>query len=140
MKKTEIQYRVPYADTDQMGVVYYAHYLVFFERLRNELLRDAGFAYYEIEKQGIMLPVIEAVCRYRNPARYDDMLAITGWVDEIKGAKLKICCEVRRSGELLAEGYTVHACVNLKSRRPVRPPESLLALASGKMETPENKN
>ena len=94
MRKTEIQYRVPYADTDQMGVVYYANYLVYFERLRNELLREDGLPYYEIEKLGIMLPVIEAVCKYRNPARYDDMLAFSGWVDEIKGVKIKICCEV----------------------------------------------
>ncbi len=128
MKKTTIQYRVPYADTDQMGVVYYANYLVLFERMRNELLRQDGLPYYEIEKQGVMLPVIEAVCRYRNPARYDDMLDISGWVDEIKGVKLKICCEVRRNGELLAEGHTVHACVNIQSRRPVRPPETLTAL------------
>ncbi|HCE43464.1 MAG TPA: thioesterase [Lentisphaeria bacterium] len=135
MKRTEIQYRVPYADTDQMGVVYYAHYLVFFERVRNELLREEGFPYYEIEKQGIMLPVIEAVCRYRNPARYDDMLTISGWVDEIKGVKLKICCEVRKDGELLAEGYTVHACVNLETRRPVRPPESLMGLVKRKLDT-----
>ena len=128
MRKTEIQYRVPYADTDQMGVVYYAHYLVYFERLRNELLREDGLPYYEIEKLGIMLPVIEAVCKYRNPAKYDDMLTFSGWIDEIKGVKIKICCEIRRNGELLAEGYTVHACVDIKTRRPLRPPECLTEL------------
>lgn len=132
MSRTEIKYRVPYADTDQMGVVYYAHYLVYFERLRNELLREAGFPYYEIEKQGLMLPVIEAVCRYRNPARYDDMLSISGWVDEIKGVKVKICCEIRKDGDLLAEGHTVHACVDIRSRRPIRPPENLMALVERK--------
>jgi acyl-CoA thioester hydrolase len=130
MKKTEIQYRVPYADTDQMGVVYYANYLVYFERLRNELLREDGLPYYEIEKLGIMLPVIEAVCRYRTPAKYDDILAFSGWLDEIKGVKIKINCEVRRDGELLAEGYTVHACVDIKTRRPTRPPECLTALVA----------
>ncbi len=135
MSRAEIKYRVPYADTDQMGVVYYAHYLVYFERLRNELLREAGLPYHEIEKQGLMLPVIEAVCRYRNPARYDDMLAVCGWVDEIKGVKVRICCEIRRNGELLAEGHTVHACVDMKTRRPTRPPESLMALVEKKPET-----
>ncbi|HBC85526.1 MAG TPA: thioesterase [Lentisphaeria bacterium] len=135
MAKSEIKYRVPYADTDQMGVVYYAHYLVYFERLRNELLRDAGLPYSEIEKQGVILPVIEAVCRYKTPARYDDLLTIIGWVDEIKGVKVRICCEVRKDGELLAEGHTVHACVDINSRRPVRPPGRLLELVEKKLDT-----
>lgn len=128
MKKTTIEYRVPYADTDQMGIVYYANYLVYFERLRNELLREAGLPYIEIEKKGIMLPVIEAVCKYKNPARYDDLLEISGRVSEIKGARLTINCEVRKNGELLVEGHTVHACVSIATRRPIRPPEELSAL------------
>ncbi len=131
MHKSTIQYRVPYADTDQMGVVYYANYLVLFERLRNELLREAGLPYLEIEKQGIMLPVIEAVCKYRNPAFYDDLLEVSGWFDEARGARLLIRCEVRRNGELLVEGHTVHACVNIKTRRPMRPPEQILKLCPG---------
>ena len=131
MKKTEIQYRVPYADTDQMGVVYYANYLVYFERLRNELLREQGMPYSEMERQGLMLPVIEAVCRYRNPARYDDLLVFSGWVDEIKGAKIRICCEVRRDGELLTDGHTVHACVSISTRRPMRPPAILMSFLAG---------
>ncbi len=129
MNKSVIQYRVPYADTDQMGVVYYANYLVYFERLRNELLREAGLPYLEIEKQGIMLPVIEALCKYKTPARYDDLLEISGWIDEIKGAKITIHCEVRKCGELLVEGHTIHACVNIATRRPVRPPDMLAKLA-----------
>ena len=58
-----IEYRVPYADTDQMKVVYYANYLVYFERMRNELLRNTGCTYYQMEEDGLALPVIEAVCR-----------------------------------------------------------------------------
>lgn len=132
MDKTEIKYRVPYADTDQMGVVYYANYLIYFEMLRNELLRKAGLPYVRIEQEGIMLPVTEAVCKYKNPARYDDMLTISGWVDEIKGARLVIRCEVHKGQELLVEGYTVHACVDIKTRRPIRPPDDILKLAPGK--------
>ena len=131
MKKSVILYRVPYADTDQMGVVYYANYLVYFERLRNELLREAGIPYLEIEKRGIMLPVIEAVCKYKNPARYDDLLEISGWVQEVRGAKIIINCEVRKNGELLVEGHTVHACVDIASRRPIRPPDDFEKLVSG---------
>jgi acyl-CoA thioester hydrolase len=88
--RTSIDYRVPYADTDKMGVVYYANYLVYFERLRSELLREAGLPYGELEKTGLALPVIEAVCHYKSPARYDELVQISGVVEEVKGAKLKI--------------------------------------------------
>lgn len=124
-QKSVIQYRVPYADTDQMGVVYYANYLVYFERLRTELLRESEASYKDIEENGVMLPVIEAICKYKKPAGYDDLLEISGWVEEIKGAKVKICCQVHKADELLAEGYTIHACVDTKTRRPVRAPQSL---------------
>ena len=123
---TTMQYRVPYADTDQMGVVYYANYLVYFERMRTELLRDAESSYKEIEESGVMLPVIEAVCKYKKPASYDDLLDFSGWVEEIKGPKVKICCEVSKDGVLLAHGYTIHACVDTETRRPVRPPACLV--------------
>lgn len=128
-KKCTIEYRVPYADTDKMGVVYYANYFVYFERLRTELLREAGFSYFEMEEQGVMLPVIEATCNYKKPAGYDDSLEISGWVEEIKGPKVKICCEVRKNDELLVSGHTIHACVNGKTRRPIRPPAILTDLA-----------
>ncbi len=123
--KSVIKYRVPYADTDKMGVVYYANYLVYFERLRTELLREAGLPYLQMEEEGIMLPVIEAACYYKKPAAYDDLLEISGWVDEVKGPRVKIYCEVRKNGELLVFGHTVHACVDVNTRRPVRPPEIL---------------
>ncbi len=126
--RTKISYRVPYADTDKMGVVYYANYLVYFERLRTELLRDAGLSYFQMEEEGVMLPVIEAVCKYKKSAEYDDLLTISGKVDAIKGAKVTISCEVRRDEELLVFGYTVHACINTHSRRPVRPPAVLVDL------------
>ncbi len=127
--KSEIKYRVPYADTDQMGVVYYANYLEYFERLRNELLREAGKSYPEIENDGIILPVIEAHCRYVAPAKYDDLLDICGWVEEAKGARIKIICEIRNNGALLAEGWTIHACVDMRTRRPLRVPEFLSKLS-----------
>ncbi len=125
--ETRISYRVPYADTDQMGVVYYANYLVYFERLRSELLRQAGLPYGELEKAGLALPVIEALCRYKSPARYDELVEISGRVEEVKGAKIRIACQVSRDGVLLVEGHTVHACVN-KEGRPIRAPKELAAL------------
>ena len=126
MNKVTIQYRVPYADTDQMQVVYYGNYLTYFERSRNEVLRSVGFSYRELEEMGFALPVKEAHVNYRSPATYDDLLEITGWCESFKGVRLKICCEVRRDGELLAEGYTIHANCDIKTMRPTRPPKKLL--------------
>jgi acyl-CoA thioester hydrolase len=128
-EKKTIEYRVPYADTDQMGVVYYANYLVYFERVRNELLRDTVASYKMMEASGVMLPVIEAVCNYKKPAVYDDLLELTAWVEGLKGPKVKICCVVCKDGVVLAEGYTVHACVSMKTRRPVRPPVNIVELS-----------
>lgn len=126
MNKITIQYRVPYADTDQMQVVYYGNYLTYFERTRNEVLRSVGFSYKELEAMGFALPVKEAHVIYRAPATYDDLLEFTGWCESFKGVRLKICCEVRRGGVLLADGYTIHANCNIKTMKPVRPPKKLL--------------
>ena len=122
---TSIEYRVPYADTDQMKVVYYANYLGYFERLRNELLRNTGFTYHQMEESGLALPVIEAVCHYKASARYDDLLTISGWVSEIKGMRVTIQCEVRRGEELLVSGHTIHACIDIRTGRPCRVPANL---------------
>ena len=131
MNKSTIQYRVPYADTDQMHVVYYANYLTYFERIRNEVLRAVGFSYRELEAMGYALPVREAHVNYHAPATYDDLLEITGWCESFKGVRLKICCEVRRDGQLLADGHTLHACCDIKSMRPARPPKVLLDAVAG---------
>jgi len=127
MKKTSLEYRVPYADTDQMSVVYYANYLVYFERLRNELLRNLGFPYAEMEARGWQLPVVEAHCNYKKPARYDDLLVITGWLDDCEGAKLRVRCEIYRKDELLASGHTMHVCVLSATGKPTRVPAELKA-------------
>ncbi len=124
--KTQISYRVPYADTDQMSVVYYANYLVYFERARNELMREAGFTYFELESLGYMLPIKEAHCDYFSPSHYDDLLTISAWFEELKGARIKISCEVRRSETLIANGYTTHVFVDSAKRKPIRPPKEVI--------------
>ena len=126
-----MEYRVPYADTDMMGYVYYGNYLTLFERSRNELMRASGFTYARMETEGgAMLPVVEAHVDYHAPARYDDLLEISAWVDEIRGVRCKIACEVRRAGEarLLAKGHTVHVFVDVKTLRPIPPPAKALAI------------
>ena len=104
--------RVPYAHTDQMGVVYYANYLVYFEMARSEMLREAGTPYGELEKRGVVLPVVEAHTVYRSPARFDDLLELRTRCTEIRGVRLRIEYEVLRGEELLATGYTDHVCVS----------------------------
>ena len=128
MKSVTIEYRVPYADTDQMGVVYYGNYLTLVERARNELMRACGYTYKECESEGWALPVTHAEVDYRRPARYDDILEVMATVAAQKGVRLEIACEVRRKGEreLLVSGFTRHAFVSTRTFRPVPPPERLI--------------
>ena len=124
-KEITMEYRVPYADTDMMGVVYYANYLVIFERARNELMRATGYTYKQCEADGFMLPVIHAELDYRGSAKYDDLLEVRAYVKTMKGVRIEIACEIRRKGEeaLLVSGFTRHAFVSTKTFRPVAPPE-----------------
>lgn len=115
---SHVPYRVPYADTDQMGVVYYGNYLTYFERVRNQLLRDLGLPYADIERRGFGLPVIEAQVHYRAAAGYDDELDIQGWFAGARGARLRVNCAVYCRDTLLAEGHTVHALVDRPTMRP----------------------
>ena len=128
MNAIKIEYRVPYADTDQMGVVYYGNYLTLFERARNELMRSIGYTYRQCEEEGWMLPVVHAEVDYRAPARYDDLLEVTAHVKEQRGIRIEIACEVRRKGEsaVLVSGFTRHCFVSSETFRPVPPPQKFL--------------
>ena len=126
MRKITMQYRVPYADTDQMGVVYYGNYLTIFERARNELMRACGYTYRECEAEGWARPGTHAEVDYKRPARYDDLLEVTAWCRAHKGVRLEIACEVKVNGELLVSGFTRHCFVSTKTFRPIPPPERLL--------------
>ena len=128
MNAIKIEYRVPYADTDQMGVVYYGNYLTLFERARNELMRSIGYTYRQCEEEGWMLPVVHAEVDYRAPARYDDLLEVTAYVKEQRGVRIEIACEVRRKGEsaVLVSGFTRHCFVSSETFRPVPPPQKFL--------------
>jgi acyl-CoA thioester hydrolase len=121
--------RVLYADTDQMGVVNNGIYLRWFEVGRAEWLRQRGTPYKEIESEGFMLPVVEARLRYRQPARYDDLVEITGGPTEVRAASFKFEYVLRRAadGVILCEGWTTHACVTPQGQVR-RFPESLLRL------------
>ena len=108
--------RVIFGDTDQMGVVYYANYLRFFEGARAEYWRSLGRSYKDLEAADIAMPVVEAHCTYRKPARYEDLLAIETEVDEMRAAWLRFAYVVRRGSDVLAEGWTKHAVIGPTGR------------------------
>jgi acyl-CoA thioester hydrolase len=132
------QVRVRYAETDQMGIVYYANYLVWFELGRVELLRSLGLAYSNLEKEhSLILPVVDAHCRYREPARYDDEILIETSPALLRGSVLKFAYRILRKaaeGEentLLAEGETVHVvCDGQLQRQPLPEPYAAALKAS----------
>ena len=129
MVRTEI--RVIYGDTDQMGVVYYANYLRFFEAGRNELIRARGLTYREVEERfRLMLPVVEAHVAYQAPARYDDLVAVETSLADVRRASARFDYRILRGGEPLVTGYTVHACVDLDGRVQRMPPELLQRLGA----------
>jgi acyl-CoA thioester hydrolase len=107
-----------------MGVVYYANYFVWFEVGRTDLLRDSGWTYRDMEREGFSLPVIEAHCEYRQPARYDDDLDIQTTGTLVSPVRLRFDYQVVRHGDsaVLAAGHTVHASLDA-SGRPVRLPD-----------------
>lgn len=108
--------RVRYAETDQMGIVYHSNYLIWFEVGRVELLRNAGLAYTTFEKQGLSVAVVEATCRYRRPALYDDELTIEASLESFSSRKLTFSYKIMRDETLLAEGQTVHVFVDRNGR------------------------
>jgi len=130
--------RVRYAETDQMGIVYYANYLVWFEIGRVELLRALGFSYSLLEREHqCILPVIESRCRYRSPARYDDRILIETSPAMLRGSVLKFAYRILRKasnsqeGEvptLLAEGETVHVVCDGELNKTTLPENYAAAL------------
>jgi len=123
--------RVRYAETDQMGVVYYANYLVWFEIGRTDLLRQNGWSYREMEVDGYSLPVIDAQCAYKASAKYDDEIEVRTSGGMVSPVRVKFSYEVVRAADrtLLATGSTVHATLD-RDGKPCRLPERVRALFS----------
>lgn len=110
---------VRYAETDQMGVVYYGNYFTWFEVGRNAFFQSLGRSYGALEEQGLLLPVVEAYCRYVAPARYEDRVTITTQVIELTVSRLVFLYTIRRGETLIARGRTVQCFVTKESGRPV---------------------
>ena len=120
----ETRVRVRYAETDQMGVVYHANYLVWFEVGRVEWIRQLGMDYKSMEQEGCSIAVVEANVRYKAPARYDDELIIRTRMTQARGAILRFAYAVHRAGDdaLLCEGSTTHIAVDRTMKRTTMPP------------------
>jgi len=116
--------RVRYAETDKMGVVYYANYLVWFEVGRTDLLRSLGWTYREMEHDGVSLPVIEAHCEYHRSARYDDEIEVRTEGRLLSPVRMEFLYQVRRKDDAVvsATGRTVHAALD-PSGKPCRLPQ-----------------
>jgi acyl-CoA thioester hydrolase len=124
MTSGEITIRVRYAETDRMGLLHHANYLVYFEQGRTELLRERGLTYRDLEDQGFLLVLTKVEVRYLGPARYDDLLTLRTTVVRTTMVRIEHRYEVVRDGRLLAEGTSTLACVD-RNGRPQALPEFL---------------
>jgi len=123
------KYRVLYADTDMMGVVYYGNYGRLFEMGRTEMIREMGMPYIELEKQGIVMPVYSVESRYRNVVRYDELITIETTVRQAPAARMEFFHKIyNESGSLAHEARVVLVFLDIKTNRPVRAPEKLVKL------------
>ena len=124
MYVNQMSTRVRYAETDQMGVVYYGNYPQFFEIGRVEALRSLGLTYKEMEARGIMLPVLKLEVKYIAPATYDDLIEIRTEIREMPSTRITFQHEIRNEeGKLLTLGMVQLVFVNIETKRPVQAPE-----------------
>jgi acyl-CoA thioester hydrolase len=123
--------RVRYAETDKMGVVYYANYFVWFEVGRTDLLRQSGWNYRDMEIEGFGLPVIEAHCTYKESAKYDDEIEVRTSAEMLSPVRVQFTYEIVRASDaaMLATGSTVHATLD-RNGRPCRLPDRVRTVLS----------
>lgn len=120
----EEKIRVRYAETDQMGYVYYGNYAAYYEVARTEMLRTTGFSYRELEELGVMMPVLEMNIKYHSPAKYDELLTVRVTIKEKPSVRIKFDYEVfNEGGKLLNTGMTQLVFVDMQKNRPCKAPE-----------------
>jgi acyl-CoA thioester hydrolase len=130
----ESRVRVRYAETDQMGVAYYANYLVWFEVGRSQYCNECGFSYRDMEREtGLFLIVAEALCRYKAPARYEDDLLVETRVSRLTRRTIRFSYEIERAdGEAVAAGETLHVLINSEGRPSSFPDKYMALLGRGR--------
>ncbi|MCR8669094.1 acyl-CoA thioesterase [Aestuariibaculum sp. M13] len=127
MKIDEIQIRVRYGETDQMGVVYHGNYALYLEMGRIEWLRKLGISYKSMEENGVMLPVVSMTVNYKKSACYDDVINVKTEVVKVPTAKIEFNYEItNEAGELLTTASTTLVFIDMKTNRPIRAPQYIL--------------
>lgn len=131
MYSSETTVRVRYAETDQMGYVYYGNYAMYYEVGRVESLRQLGLTYKALEEMGIMMPVLENHSRYKAPARYDELLTVKTTIKELPGVRITFYYELfNEEKKLVNEGQTQLVFIDMKSNRPCKAPEAMVQVLS----------
>lgn len=123
--RTAVDVEVRYAETDQMGVVHHANYVVWFELARTRLCAVSGFHYADVERSGYLLMVTGVEARYHKPARYGDVVQVHCWCERMGSRGLRFAYEVKNGAERLATGATDHIWIDKATGRPCRTPEML---------------
>ena len=123
MHKHQIQVRVRYSETDQMGVVYHGNYIPYFEIGRVEWLRNKGVSYKLMEESGVALPIVSMTLNYKKPARYDELLSVTTAFKSQTSVKVEFDCEIHNEkNELLTTAHFILVFVDLLTGKPIQPP------------------
>ena len=127
MKEHEVELRVRYSETDQMGVVYHGSYVPYFEIGRVEWLRNKGISYKSLEESGIALPIVSMHLNYKKPARYDDLLTVKTKFKSYSSVKIEFDCELwSKKKELLTTAQFILVFVNTKTGKPMIPPKYII--------------
>lgn len=129
MYSASTQIRVRYAETDQMSYVYYGNYATYYEVARVEALRQLGFDYADLERQGVMMPVLDLNCNFIQPAKYDELLTIEVSIPKLPVVKMLFEYQIRNeNNDLINSGSTTLVFLDTVSHKPVRAPESLISI------------
>ena len=127
MYSHQVEIRVRYSETDQMGVVYHGNYIPYFEIGRVEWLRNKGISYKSLEESGIALPIVSMTLNYKKSARYDDLLTVKTTFKKQSSVKIEFDCEIwNEKNELLTTAHFILVFLNLKTGRPMAPPQYIL--------------
>ena len=127
MRQDVVDIRVRYNETDRMGIVHHSNYVKFFEAARTEWLRAAGLTYAEMERRGVMMPIVEVNVKYKHPALYDELITVRAIVDEMPMARMTFRYEITgEDGREVATGSTTLGFIDRETRRPQRAPKWLL--------------
>ncbi len=129
LKLSQTTIEIRYAETDQMGIVHHSNYAVYFEQARVEWLRNAGMHYHELEKEGVMLPLVNLNVNFKKPLYFGDTIYVKCYLESLPNVKMKFLYDIKINDEIVSSsGSTTHVFMNAESRKPMRCPQAILDL------------